>query len=240
MATIFNTELNDGVLQNKEVTVTTMLEAINLENLAADVDEIQFNSYLKSIENVYDTYARFVTLYRIYSATAKCMILMNIASILYSITNPTQQDSLVLSLISISLNSMFDVDSRYKILSQLIHVYSDEIIPQINKCIYNNVGINLENIKKYKGKYNTSTHSLSINYLEQIEDIQNIVTNCYRRYMGEGFTMPVGLNYINYSSIILCITLYVCAFVGIPTLRHTGVLNNNGFLNNINSSHIDV
>lgn len=186
----------------------------DLEVIALETDKLVLNEYVKTIEGIYDSYGRLLNLARIYSGTNKCMMMMNIASLFYSVVFPEQHYSLLLSLVSFSLSSIFDVGSRYKTLDQLVRLYGDRIIPQVERHIYKHVGKNIKNIKEY-----TTDVPNSIDYLQEKEEVDNLVTEAYGRYMGESFTPPMGLKYTDYSSILFCIGLYISAFVLVPTLH---------------------
>lgn len=95
------------------------------DNIEMQIDDMLLDEYIKSIENIYDEYARLSTLARLYSGTNKCMILMTIASLFYSVVFPEQHYSLLLSLISFSVGSLFNVQNRCEILQKIIHVYGD-------------------------------------------------------------------------------------------------------------------
>lgn len=186
----------------------------DLEVIVIETDKLLLNEYVRTIEGIYDNYGRLVNLTRVYSGTSKCMTMMNIASLFYSVIFPEQHYSLVLSLISFSLSSIFDVESRYKTLDRLVRLYGDRILPQVEGHVYKHVGKTIKDIKEY-----TTDVPSSIDYLQEKQELENLVAEAYDRYMGEGFTPPTGLKYTDYCSIFFCIALYISAFVLVPTLH---------------------
>lgn len=179
-----------------------------------EINKLLLQDYISTVEGVYDTYRRFVVVARVYSGTAKGMTVMNVGSIFFSIAFPHQHYSLILSLVSNSLNSMFSVDSRRQVLSRIVDLYSDRIIPEVEKVVYERIGWNVKDIKTYVGDTEDTT-----DYLVEKRKIDYVVDGSFRRFMGEAFTVPVGLKYIDLTGIGVCIFLYISMFVLVPVMH---------------------
>ena len=199
--------------------------SISLETKA---DRLIADDYRRNIERVYQTQARFINLGRIYSATGKCMNVINVASLFYSIVFPEHNYGLLFSLVSFSLHSMFNVSVKSEILGRLVSMYKSKIIPEIEKNVRIQISKTVEIIKKKNNNSddNQSLPSLSpppppppIDYIRECQKINDIIIKNYAVYMGEGFTLPISLEYTNYRSIIVCISLYLTAFIAVPTFH---------------------
>ena len=212
-------------------------KTISRGSLEAKADRLLADDYRKNIERIYLTQARFINLGRIYSATGKCMNVINVASLFYSIMFPEQNYGLIFSIISFSLQSMFNLNGKSEILERLISMYRNKIIPEIEKNIRIQISNTVEFIKKSNHNtnnkspdskslppfFNTSpsllSSSPSTDYIQQCQKINDIINKNYAVCMGEGFTLPISLEYTNYRSIIFCISLYLTAFVAVPTFH---------------------
>lgn len=177
------------------------------------IDNLLLEDYIQTIQRIYENYRRFTVISRIYSGTIKLMMIMNVGSLFYSIIYPEQHYSLILSLVSFSLSSMFDVNSRYDTLNKLVSLYSNHIIPDIERYIYEHIGKNIRSMKDYTNEIPPST-----DYLEKKREVEDLVSYNYRRFMGEDFTVPMSLRYVNFWGISVCIILYISIFIVVPLL----------------------
>lgn len=78
------------------------------------------------------------------------------------------------------------------------------IIPRIQQHIYKHIGRDIKNIKDY-----TNAVPDSIDHLQEIEEVKNIVRDMYSKHMGEHFTLPTTLKHINLCNILFCLGIYI-------------------------------
>lgn len=202
-------------------------------NILLELDNLIIEQYIDEIDKIYKNYENFCSISRLYSLCSKIMNIFNIASIFLSILLPSQNYSLIFSLVGISLNSMFSIDLRKEKLQQIVSVYYLYIIPDLEKFIYDNISKDIRQIRNFQHEItagninnkisninnNNNNNNPSLSCLDKIAQMKEIITNNYTKYMGEMFSVPVSLTYVNYTSIILCFSTYIFLFITIPLIH---------------------
>lgn len=183
-----------------------------------EIDNIILDQYVEEIDKLYNTFQKFLYIHFLYSTLSQTLNIFNVASIFFSIAFPKQHYSLIISLVGISLNNICNINTHRDKLKNILTVYTDHIIPDMENIIYEYFNKDIQEFiyqKKQKGIVNDS----KLDYMEGLTKIRNLTKNNYKKFLGEMFTIPVSLTYINYKNIILCIILYLTIFIITPIIH---------------------
>lgn len=172
--------------------------------LAEDLNE--------QVENIKKKRKNFKRLWTLYSYVDKLAVIMQFATLFYSIILSTHNDSIIgiiLSLYTLSFGTVIDQLKTYLyILENLIPIYDDLIIPDIDDYIRKLSPI----ILCYK-----LTRSTMVAAAKKCQDIER---DHLTKELGTRFVLPVTLNSINCKKIIGCIVGYVLCFILIPVIYY--------------------
>ena len=208
------TEIDLKCNNEKEEEEEEEEEEINHEKKISINDYYDNEDIEKQVNIIKNKQKTFKTLWLLYYILDKFFLVINFSTILISIFIAESNLPLTLSIYTLSFSMIFDSKRYIPILEKLIILYSDEIIPEINKFVRKYCKIKINNNNNNDNDNNNNDDDIS----DVIYNLHQIEKDYLNKYLGCYFFVPKRLRSIDGKKIISVIFIYIVSFIALAVI----------------------